>query len=448
MANSKKLLPGDLPEYVAHRLKSGQVSGRHLVLGLSGGIDSVVLLDILAQLHSSLHFSLSALHVNHRISPNASRWAAFCADQCARREIPFACNEIDVKREPGKSLEALAREARYRAFDGQQSDFAVLAQHLDDQAETLMLQLLRGAGAKGLSAMGARQERNGGTCILRPLLDVPRRLLLEYAAVRGLEWIDDESNDDVAYDRNYLRHRVMPLLGDRFPGYRVTLARAARNLAESTQLMDDLARMDAMPALEGDRLKLDALRSLSDARARNLLRYWLAGQGVSMPSSGRLENILQQLRSVRDDAQVAIQQGDRIIRRYRGAACLERLAAGRQAEALVPWSLHERLILPGLGVSLVCEQAMGQGLSLEKLASGAVTVQVRRGGERLQPDCRRPRRSLKNLLREADIPPWQRQRLPLVFCGEELVCVPGVGVACSYQADESEKGVVVKMDPV
>ena len=425
------------------------------MLALSGGADSVVLLDILAQLRASLHFQLSALYVNHQISPNAARWAEFCAGLCAGREIPFKAVKVDIPHQSGESLEALARAARYRAFSEQQADFVVLAQHLDDQAETLLLQLLRGAGAKGLSGMGAISKGAEMTVkvladtphYIRPLLDVPRKTILDYAKARGLQWVEDESNVDIAYDRNYLRHQVLPLVERRFPGYRETFARTSRNLAESVQLMDDLARLDCAGAIVDGRLRVDVLRDLSEARAKNLLRYWLAGQGVSMTSAGRLENMLQQLRSLRDDAQIHIGLGDAIIRRYRGEAHVEktRLLAPQQELALT-WSFQDVLEVPWAAGRLVLERVEGRGLSFAKLTAAPVTVRLRRGGERLRPDCRRPTRSLKNLLQEAGVPPWQRQRLPLLFCGEKLVFVPGIGTECECQASESEIGVVVKFE--
>lgn len=459
MASSKKLLPSDLPAFVEAKLKSWVQPGRHLMLALSGGADSVALLDILAQLRASLHFSLSAVHVNHQISPNAADWAEFCARLCAGCDIPFQVVKVDLQRQPGESLEELARDARYRVFAEQRTDFIVLAQHLDDQAETLLLQLLRGAGAKGLSAMAELSDRYVGAglpaisadsraspLLLRPLLDVPRRLILDYAALRGLHWIEDESNTDIAYDRNYLRHRVMPLLERRFPGYRVTFARASRNLAESAQLSDDLARMDRAIAVANGNLRVDALRSLSGARARNLLRYWLAESGIPMPSAGRLENLLQQLCSARDDAQVRISLGDTVIRRYRGEVHLEKRMPAPQPELALAWAFQDELELPDAGGRLLFERTTGQGLSLARLTAAPVTIRLRQGGERLRPDCLRPTRSLKNLLQEAGVPPWQRQRLPLLFSGEKLAFVPGIGVDCEYQADDGEIGVVVKLE--
>jgi tRNA(Ile)-lysidine synthase len=448
MASSKKLLPSDLPAFVEAKLKGWVQPGRHLTLALSGGADSVALLDILAQLRSNLPFSLSAIHVNHQISPNAVDWAEFCAQMCAGYKIPFQVVKVDLKRRPGESLEALARDARYRVFAEQPADFVVLAQHLDDQAETLLLQLLRGAGAKGLSAMAELRVQDSGlrTGFLRPLLDVPRRLILDYVAMRGLRWVEDESNADIAYDRNYLRHRVMPLLEQRFPGYRETFSRASRHLAESAQLSDDLARMDCAIAVVNGNLQVDVLRSLSGARARNLLRCWLAESGMPMSSAGRLENLLQQLCSARDDAQVRIPMGSAVIRRYRGEVHIEEKIPVPLMESPLIWSLQDGLDLPGSGGRLVFERTTGQGLSLARLTASPVSIRLRQGGERLRLDCRRPSRSLKNLLQEAGMPPWQRQRLPLLFSGERLAFVPGIGADCEYLADDGEIGVVVKLE--
>lgn len=448
MANSKKLLPSDLPALVEAKLRNWVQPGQHVTLALSGGIDSVALLDILVPLGTTLNFHLSALYVNHQISPNAAHWAEFCAGLCAGRGVPFAAVKVDIARISGDSLEALARAARYQVFAEQKTDFVVLAQHLDDQAETLLLQLLRGSGAKGLSAMAERREgaEKMAPHYVRPLLDVPRQTILDYARTNSLEWVEDESNADIAFDRNYLRHRVMPLLERRFPGYRQTFARTSRNLADSAELMDDLARLDCAAVEVGGRLTADALASLTAPRARNLLRFWLSGLGVSTPSAGRLENMMQQLCSSRDDAQIRIQLGNVLIRRYRGEIYIEQNTSVLQRELCLPWTFQKTMELPGLDGCLCFEHAVGRGLSQVKLVAEPVTVRLRQGGERLRPDCRRPNRSLKNLLQEAGVPPWQRQMLPLLFSGEKLVFVPGIGVECGYQAVEGESGVVVKIE--
>ena len=448
MASSKKLLPSDLPALVEAKLKNWVQPGRHLALALSGGADSVVLLDILAQLRAGLHFHLSALYINHQIIPSAALWGDFCAGLCARRDVPFETVTVDVGRRAGESLEALARAARYRVFSEQPADFVVLAQHLDDQAETLLLQLLRGAGAKGLSAMAelSTQDFGRGTGFLRPLLDVPRRTIVDYAVLHGLKWVEDESNADIAFDRNYLRHEVLPLLGKRFPGYRETFSRTSRNLAECALLLDDLARLDHAAAVVDGRLRVDALRELSGPRAKNLMRHYLAGAGAPTPSAGRLENMLQQLRGSRDDAQVHICLGDVLVRRYRGDVYIEKKTLTPQPNLRVTWISQQVIDLPDSGGRLLFEHVAGQGLSLARLTAEPVTIRLRQGGEHLRPDCRRPNRSLKNLLQEGGVPSWQRQSLPLLFSGETLVFVPGIGAECEYQAKEGEPGLVVKFE--
>ena len=221
-----------------------------IVVALSGGRDSIALLDALALLRSELGIALSALHVHHGLSPNADAWTAFCEEQCAARDVPLAVHRVRVERVPGASLEATARAARYAALATADADIVALAHHADDQAETLLLQLLRGAGPHGLAAMPAERASSTGPLLLRPLLTLPRTAIDAYAAARGLAWVDDESNANTAVKRNFIRHEIAPRLAAAFPGYSATLARAARHQAEAAQLLDDLARLDAQDTID------------------------------------------------------------------------------------------------------------------------------------------------------------------------------------------------------
>jgi tRNA(Ile)-lysidine synthase len=443
----------------AARLKDCVRPSDRLVVGLSGGVDSVVLLDVLQRVARTLRFRVSALHVNHQLSAHAARWSAFCRDLCRRRGISYESVRVKVRR--GDSLEAAARDARYAVFARQRCDFVVLAHHRDDQVETLLLQLLRGAGVKGLAAMpllrkaeGRRQKAEGKgskpghpssfrrpPSILRPLLDVTREEILDYARERKLEWIEDESNQDIYFHRNFIRHEVLPQIARRFPACRATLARAAGHLAEAAQLLDELAAADAAGHLEGGTLSMAAFRHLPPARARNLLRYLLAFHGVPMPNTERLEEALRQARSAKRDARVRIELGDFDLRRFENrlhvVAGMKDVPAGYAHR----WRGEKEVALGDLGGVLTMNRARGAGISLARLRGRPVTIGVRSGGERLQPDCRRPRRSLKNLLQEARIPPWHRGRLPLLLCGDELVWVAGIGVDCRYQAAGAEPGV-------
>jgi tRNA(Ile)-lysidine synthase len=463
--------------------------GNHVVVALSGGIDSVVLLHLLVPLSASMGFSLSAVHVDHGISANAGKWSTFCRELCYGSGILLETARLKIECEPGMSLEAVARDGRYKVFATLQAEYVALAQHQDDQAETLLLQLLRGAGVKGLAAMPlvrdlplgeelqdeslvaefSRESRDVATPrdrprLLRPLLHLSRREIEDYARENGLRWIVDESNEDVSFDRNFLRREVFPLLEKRFPAYRATFSRASRHMAEASDLLDELAEADSAASLTAEKLHIEDLRRLSLPRARNLLRYTLAQRGTVLPSAAKLDDILRQLLSSRCDANPHVIFGDVEVRCFKGTVHVRKVrkpgqlrepsgeavlpAASAASIAPVTWRGESELSLPHLGgrLSFRHENRMENGacIQLAKLSDQPVTIRMRQGGERLRPDCNRPRRSLKNLLREAALPPWERDALPLIFSGEHLVWVPGIGIDCAYQAAAGEQGLVVE----
>ena len=278
--------------------------------------------------------------------------------------------------------------------------------------------------------------------VIRPLLDVPRSEIEAYAKQRGLAWVEDESNIDSYFLRNFLRREVLPVIAQRVPAYRATLARSARHFAEAAQLLDDLALADGGPYVRNAALELSGLRRLSRARARNLLRWFLAGRGVPMPNADRLEEALKQALMAKDDARVCIDLGDRQLRRFAGALHLVAKTAPAPAGFSRRWRGEHKLVLTELSGVLTMKRRRGNGISLARIGTKPATIRTRRGGERLQPDCGRPRRSLKNLLQESRIPPWQRDGLPLLFCNGDLVWAPGIGIACKYQAKEGEPSII------
>jgi len=451
---------GDLLARVSAVLRQHLHPGDRVVVALSGGIDSVVLCDLLRRWCRRRHCELRALHINHRISPNAAQWARFCRTLCRTWKIPLKVVEVTVRR--GDSLEAAARDARYRVFAQQSADVVALAHHLDDQAETLLLQLLRGAGVRGLSAMPeirsqgsdvgkriSRQKRLPNPesriptpVILRPLLEVPREEIEAYAWQRKLDWIEDESNADVYFDRNFLRHEILPRLARRYPAYRTTLARAGRNLAESARLLDQLAEVDLGRTKSGEGVPITLLRKLGPARAKNALRHYLRRAGAAAPNAARLEECVRQALSTRHDARIAIDLGGRELRYFSGRLFVVTKHRPPPADYRKTWRGEARLHLDELGGTLTMRRARGEGISLARLDGKPLTVRLRRGGESLQPDAKRPRRSLKNLLQEARIPTWQRTMLPLLYCGRSLVGVPGIGVDTPFQAKSGKTGLM------
>ncbi len=459
MASSRKSKPNSfdgLEATVGAALRPLLFPRARLVLGLSGGLDSVVLFEALRRLAGPLDFALSCVHVNHNISPNARRWAAFCARLCQRRDIALALHEVDLAPYRAEGPEAAARRARYQVYARQEkADFIVLAQHQDDQAETLLLQLLRGAGVKGGAAMPLIREQHAGKkgkaapapAVLRPMLALSRKQIEAYARARKLKWVEDESNADTRYDRNFLRHRVLPVIEQAFPAYRATLARAARHMAEASLILDQLAETDARRALRGNRLLLAELRDVGEARAKNLLRWLLSRQGAAAPEADRLQEALRQLLQARDDAAVRVALGEFELRRYAGCAYLLPALPQPPADLRLEWDGRRAWALPELGGALRFARRLGAGLACARVRAPGLNLRLRQGGEKLRLQARGSTRSLKNLLQEAQLAPWERERLPLIYCADALVAVPGLGVASGWEAGAGEAGWLINWRP-
>ena len=424
--------------------------GSRILLGFSGGVDSVVLLHLLHQLAPRFSWQLSAIHVHHGISQNANVWADFCADLCASLAISLHIQRVDITPLRDQGLEAAARQLRHTAFSAQSCDFVALAHHRDDQVETLLLQLLRGAGVKGTSAMPQLSAQTNSHKIIRPLLHCSRQEIIDYASVHDLQWIEDESNADDSYPRNFLRHRLLPLLAEKFPAYRQTLTRSTQHFAEAAELLDDLAKLDAEKALDNQTLVIPILQTLSRSRAKNLLRYFLSQLGAPMPQLVQMDDMLQQLCTAREDALVCVSFADGAwqVRRYQGRVFALPAYAKFDHSKVVLWQGEAELDWPALNARVLFHTGLGQGLSLEKLQRAQLSLRFRQGGESLRPSVSAFTRTLKNLLQEHCIPPWQRDRLPLLFCGEQLVCVPGAGIAAGFQAAADETGLLMSLEAV
>lgn len=396
MASSRKPRSAEVPAAVRRAIE-GLRSKRFLV-GLSGGVDSVVLLHALA----AEGLDLRAAHVHHGLSPNADKWARFCQRLCKKLDVPLTVRRVRVD----KKSEASARAARYAALKKQSFEVLALAHQLDDQAETVLLNLVRGAGPRGASGMPARGTIDGRV-LLRPLLDVPREAIVAYARDNDLEWIEDESNAMDIFSRNFIRLHVAPLLAERYPRWREALARAARHFGRR------------------------------DADERALMREFLSAQGLRAPSEAKLVEMLKQLTS--RSAGTLIEHDGAQLRVYRGSVRVEKPAQKGEFRP-VEWRGERRIAMPALGGELRFSRARGAGIDPKWLKGGRLQVRLRSGGERLQPDARRPRRTLKNLFQEAGVPSWQRKKLPLLYRGDELVWVPGLGVDSRYAAAEKTSG--------
>lgn len=436
-----------LPAQVLRALVQADVTeGSRLCCALSGGVDSRVLLHILTGLRARLSFRLTAVHVHHGLSPHADAWAAFCRELCAAAGVPLTVHRVDVARDDPAGLEAAARRARHRVLLASECDWLVFGHHADDQAETVLFRLLRGAGVRGAAGMAEREAPAGQQPgRLRPLLDSRRAEIEAYAREHGLQWVEDESNEDRRYTRNDLRHRLLPAMEEGFPGAARTLARAAANFREASALLDELAAMDEA-ACGGQPLERAQLLRLSEARCANLLR-WQAGRlGAEMPARARLLEVIRQLHGVEAARGFRVALGALDCCCYRGKVWLEPAAslAGAAArawagEAEVPW----------LGGVLRFSSARGEGLSAARLqAAHALRLLPRWPGMRLRLVAGRPSRSFKNLCQEAGIPAWQRERLPVLQVDGCAAWVGGIGTAAEFAAAADEDAVAVEWLPL
>ena len=445
MASSRKAPSAEftsrLEAQVAAEMAAHVVSGTTVTAGLSGGIDSIVLLALLRRIAPGLGLELRALHVNHGLSRHALEWERFCRAHCARRRVPFQAIRVRVEGE-GANVEAQARVARYRALAQCGAELIALAHHRDDQAETLLLNLVRGSGVHGLAGMPPVRSLDGKqpaspVRLFRPLLGIARSDLVRYAQARRLRWIEDESNRDARFARNFLRLEVLPLIERRFPGAQHTLARSSAHLRDAAALLDELAASDSAASGDGHRLEVQRLCALGDARAANALRHLLASRGEAPPSLARTREMLRQLTSARADAQPAIDLERFCVRRFRGWIELVALDRAFASEPL-PWN-GERSVRLADGTELVAKLSRGKGISAARLRAAAVTIRRRRGGERIRVARTGATRTLKNLLQEAAVAPWVRARMPLVYCGERFAWAPFVGVAAEFRAMAGER---------
>ena len=447
MASSRKSNSADLCSEVAAGLRSSLSPGANLLLGLSGGVDSVVLLDVLTQLAPSMRFSLRALYVDHGISPNAQRWAEFCAAACGSVGVPFTTECVDIAPYRALGLEGAARQARYEALARQAADFIVLAQHRDDQVETVLLQLARGAGARGLAGMPQSRALAGSNArLLRPLLSVSRAMIEAYARARGLTWVEDESNANLALRRNFVRARVLPALESIFPSVRTAIARSAANLSDAAELLDTMADEDLATILHADALDVPGLRERGEARARNALRRWCELRGAPWPGSARLLEVLRQAGDASEGARVGVNCRGWTFRRYRRMLFLDSDGHFGAAALNEVWDGDPAVPLLQLGGVLRFKPEIGRGLASARLQARKVTLRTRQGGERMQLHPLRPHRTLKNLFQESATPPWRRHRVPLIYCDDELVCVPGLGEDCEWRATGDEPGLIVSWE--
>jgi tRNA(Ile)-lysidine synthase len=447
VSTSKKTKPQSLIDLVGKAFVSLPASSKKIksmTVALSGGMDSVVLLHLLHQLQKSHHFTLKASHVHHGLSKNADKWVKFCEKLCTKLSVPLDVHYIKLPQKKSLGIEGEARQLRYEKLLQSKTDFIVLAHHEDDQAETFLLQLIRGAGVKGLSSMAHFDDSRR---LWRPLLNASRTDIESYAKKHQLKWIEDESNQNIDFDRNFIRSKVLPILNNRFNHITKVISRSSSHLAEAQHLLDDLAQIDLKSYLKSyyykHKLNVKTLDKLSNARAKNALRFWLEINDQLMPSRDLLDELLRQVLTAKKDATIKIQLSKEFeIRRYQDAIYIVPKNHKNLKNYEIIWAGESEIILPN-GQKLIFKKVKGRGINLKFLRDQKLKIRNRQGGESFKPDSKRPTKKIKQLLQESDLPPWEREFLPLVFVGDKLAFVPNFGIDINFQTKPKEVGLEV-----
>ncbi len=414
-----------LINYLFNQLDLTKNSGPYWV-AYSGGLDSHVLLHAMAQLRQqNPGLKVQAIHVHHGLSEHAEEWLQHCQNICAQLNIPLYCHYLKNKPDKGESVEAWARTERYQIFSQHlvEGDMLLTAHTQDDQAETVLLQLLRGAGPKGLAAMPVSQAFASGF-LIRPLLNLTRAQLQEYAQQNHLIWIEDESNEHLRFNRNFLRHQVIPLLRQRWPQFSKSIARSAHNCAEAANALAELAEIDLKEHQAKPALPIKILQDLPQHRQRNAIRHWLSNLNCKLPNSSHMQRIQKDLIQGRRDSRAQVSWQDFILRGFKQNLVLEKKIAKPSLPAEIPWDLTSPLQLPAQLGYLQAEKNEQGGLILN-LDTTRLNIRFRQGGERCRPMGKKHSVSLKKLFQQWAIPEWRRSYIPLLFYDNELITVIG-----------------------
>ncbi len=412
-------------------------SDKTFFVGYSGGLDSHVLLHLMAQARTLRGIDVRAVHINHQLSSRAHEWEQHCKKTCENLQIPYQSFTIQLDLSANDSLEAIAREKRYSILSAllKKDDVLLTAHHQDDQAETLLLQLVRGAGPKGLAAMPTLKSLGQGFQA-RPLLLYSRAELKKYAIDNGLHWIEDESNERLNFSRNFIRHEILPLLKKRWPSVTGTLARVSTHCAEAQHLLEGVAKQDLLQSQGrvAGTLSIQKVLSLDSARQRQLIRQWIKDQGFLLPSAVKLNQIQTDVLLSASDKVPVVSWKNCEVRRYLDDLyILPPLVSHNEYQAIKWDRLETPLEIPNVGML----KAVDTSNQCFRKDIPNVSVQFRIGGEQCQLPGRQCHHRLKNLMQEWKVPTWRRDRLPLIYVNKELVAVVGYYINSEFVKKEN-----------
>lgn len=418
-----------------------------VVVAFSGGRDSHVLLHSLSELRSQYAFTLKAIHISHGLQQASEAWPAHCEALCKAYNVPLQIIRLQLTVPPGESLEDVARKARYKAFAQYvlADEILLTAHHQEDQAETFLLQLLRGAGPQGLAGIAPMKILGAGK-LARPLLNISRAEITEYAQNHKLTWVEDPSNENTQYRRNFLRKAIFPKLGELIPGFAACIARSSAHCQSTQSLLEEYIQNDLLLCAENSAhtLNVEILKTYSPLKQQAILRYWLRTQGVLNPSTKKLDVIVEQMLHAKIDATPHVHWSNVEIRRYQNRLYVLPLQLSEKPPLYAQiWHL-DRPFIAYDGRVWQAQRVLGKGVQASKIADNKIEVRFRQGGERAKIAGHLHSRPLKKILQEYDIPPWEREKIPLFYSEDELIAVGNLFVCEGWQVkDPSQWGIML-----
>ena len=442
----------DLPEQVSKLVRRLHNINKlsEFCVAYSGGMDSHVLLQIVSEV--SLHFPLikfRALHINHCLSSDAAIWEKHCADICNNLGVDFHTISVNVHIKPGDSPEASAREARYGAFRSllRTHECLLTAQHQDDQAETFLLQLLRGSGPQGLASMPEFISFARGY-IARPLLSLTREQIRDFAQKQNLSWVEDASNQELSFNRNYLRHEVIPLIKKRWPAFSKTVSRSAQLCAEAQQIIDTESQVGLEEVLRDKQtLSVIALNAIEEPKRKNIIRYWIKKLGLPGPTHAGMQQIINSVLNASRAATPLVTWQGIEIRRYQDRLYAMPPLIKHGSDLELSWDLKTSIQSTIFG-ELSVRPVEGQGIKTIVAQTDNVKIRFRQGGETYCEYEKVGSRPLKKLFQELAIPPWLRDRIPLIYVDNHLVAIADMVVCSEYKASSQESGFKIIWEPI
>ena len=433
----------NLNELITNEIASLGVT--KFTIALSGGVDSMVLLDLLSKAKRSSDV-IKAIHINHNLNKSSKEWVDFVKDACKKYKLPLIIESINPKQE-GFGLEADAREQRYKKFKEiiLDNECLLTAHHLDDQIETMLFRIFRGTGLDGLRSI-RKKAKFGKGLLCRPLINIPREAIEQYAKLNDIKWIEDPSNNNIYFDRNYLRNNIVPSIKKRWPNAQKTITRLS-SLAENNQkLLHELAKEDIGEIEKFNVLDIGILSNKSSLRINNIFRFMILKNKMGIPSLKVLENGIETLINAKSDSPIITWDGFS-IRRYKNTLYFFNpdLKQDEIRPLKMKWFIDETINLGGNRGSIQARFIKGEGIALNKCPK-SLEIKYRKGGEQIKPSGHKITKSLKNLFQENNVLPWVRDQIPLFYLDEELISVGDLWFNQDYKAKEQEDGFLISWD--